>query len=285
MTQPKYAHDTTRGRYYTDPAGGPDLVSVTNVLSTGVAKHAIPPWAVKVTAEWVLDHRIEVARRALTDRTQLLKDIKAVHRNAREQAADLGTRIHHRAHAMALEAPYPADPEVDPYARQLTLFWERWGVDLDEDIVAAEMTFLHRGLGYAGTGDVIMLLRTGERIVRGRRSKQPWLIDYKTSAKRPASSVYPEYCLQLAALRFAQSVLLPDDSEMPVPHVERTGVLNLRSRSHALVPMPADRRAFRAFRGALETTKWVHAEAGSSYAALLPPVAERQHTISTRKVA
>lgn len=281
MTDPKYARDTEHGRYYLDPAGGPALVSVTNVLSVGVAKHAIPPWAVKLTAEWVLEHRIEVARRAVADRAELLKEMKAVHRDASDKAKNLGSRIHHRAHMMALGAPYPADPEVDPYARQLVLFWQRWGVDLGEDILAAEMTFLHRRLGYAGTGDVVMLLRTGWRRIRGQRVKQAWLVDYKTSATRPASSVYPEYTLQLAALRYAESVLLPDDSELPVPRVQHTGILNLRRRSHALVPMPGNRRAHRAFRGALETTKWLHS-AARTYPALLPPAADAQ---PTRKAA
>ncbi|MFG2826054.1 hypothetical protein ACGFWI_01000 [Streptomyces sp. NPDC048434] len=265
MTNPRHAQDTERGRYYRDPAGGPDLVSVTNVIGTAVAKQAIVPWAVKLTAEWVLAHRIEVARRAITDRENLLKDIKRVHRDARDRAADLGTRIHHRAERMALRAPFEADTQVDPYARQLTLFWQRWGIDLDQHIVAAEITFVHRRLGYAGTGDCMLWLPTGPR---GRW--ELWLIDYKTSATRPASSVYPENSLQLAALRFCEAVLLPDDTDGDVPRIERTGVLNLRQRSHALVPMPGNRRAFRAFRGALETTKWLHATP-TTYPALLPP--------------
>ncbi|MEY9995817.1 hypothetical protein ABIE67_007849 [Streptomyces sp. V4I8] len=281
MTDPRHAYDTDNGRYYRDPAGGPDLVSVTNVLSAGVAKFALVPWAVKLTAEYCVDNRIDVARRAPHDREQLLKDIKAVHRDARDRAADLGTRIHKRAEKMALRAPFEPDPEVDPYARQLTLFWERWGVDLEDDIVAAEITFAHRRLGYAGTGDLMALLRTGWRRIRGRRTKQLWLIDYKTSATRPASSVYPENAMQLAALRFAECVWLPDDTDGPVPAIQRTGVLNLRQRSHALVPMPGNRRTHRAFRGALETTKWLHA-APAAYPALLPPPAEVQ---STRKAA
>jgi hypothetical protein len=281
MTDPRHAFATDHGRYYRDPAGGPDLVSVTNVLSAGVAKFALVPWAVKLTAEYCVDNRIEVARRALSDRERLLKDIKAVHVAARDRAADLGTRIHNRAEKMALLAPFEADTEVDPYARQLTLFWERWGVDLHEDIVAAEITFVHRRLGYAGTGDVMILLRTGWRRIRGRRAKQLWLIDYKTSATRPASSVYPENAMQLAALRYAEHVLLPDDTDGEVPAIQRTAVLNLRQRSHALVPMPGNRRTHRAFRGALETTKWLYA-APTTYPALLPPAAEAQ---STRKAA
>lgn len=273
MTNPKHARDTERGRYYTDPAGGPDLVSVTNVLSSGVAKFALVPWAVKLTAEHCVDNRLDVARRALKDREQLLKDIKAVHRNARDIAADLGTRVHDRAESMALRAPFAADKEVDPYARQLAVFWERWGVNLDRDVVAAEITFAHRLLGYAGTGDLMIWLPTGPG-----RARELWLIDYKTSAKRPASSVYPEYAMQLAALRFAECVWLPDDTDGAVPKIQRTGVLNLRQRSHALVPMPGDRRAFRAFRGALETTKWLHAAATETYPALLPPAADQQAT-------
>ncbi|MEU5426920.1 hypothetical protein AB0H73_15130 [Streptomyces olivoreticuli] len=276
MTSPRHARDTERGRYYTDPAGGPDLVSVTNVIGTAVAKPAIVPWAVKLTAEHCVDHRIEVARRAVKERDELLREIKRVHRDARDRAADLGTRIHDRAEKMALRAPFPADPEVDPYARQLALFWERWGVDLDRHVVAAEITFVHRRLGYAGTGDCMLWLPTGPR-----RHRELWLIDYKTSATRPASSVYPENNLQLAALRYAETVLLPDDSDGPVPRIERTGVLNLRQKSHALVPMPGDRAAHRAFRGALETTKWLHT-APSTYSALLPPAADAR---PTRKAA
>lgn len=279
MTDPRHARDTDNGRYYTDPAGGPDLVSVTNVLSAGVAKFALVPWAVKLTAEHCVDNRLEVARRAPKDREQLLKDIKKVHRDARDTAANLGTRVHNRAEAMALQAPFPADPEVDPYARQLALFWERWGVDLNEDIVAAEITFAHRRLGYAGTGDLMIWLRTGPF-----RRKQLWLIDYKTSAKRPATSVYPENAMQLAALRYAECVWLPDDTDGQVPKIQRTGVLNLRQRSHALVPMPGNRRAHRAFRGALETTKWLHAAADTTYPALLPPAADRKQR-TTRKAA
>jgi len=55
-----------------------------------------------------------------------------------------------------------------------------------------------------------------------------------------------------------------------MPKIQRTGVLNLRAKSHALVEMPADRSAHRAFRGALTNALWHHA-APSSYPALLAP--------------
>lgn len=266
MTNPRLARDTPRGRYYDDPAGGSALVSVTNVLDTAVNKSmALVPWGVKLTVEYVLDNWKAVVHRVLTDRTGLTREIKAVHRDARDRATDLGDRIHSAAEAWLLGAPVPDDTEVAPYLAQLKVWLAAWGVDLDEHVEATEITVFHRRLGYAGTADLLIWLPTG-----ADGALELWLIDFKTSATRPAKSVYPENTLQLAALRFAETVLLPDDTEQPVPAIARAGVLNLRARSHALVEMPADRTAHRAFRGALEATRWLHA-APSSYPALPAP--------------
>ncbi|MFF5972264.1 hypothetical protein ACFY7C_12165 [Streptomyces sp. NPDC012769] len=265
MTQPRHARDTERGRYYSDPAGGPDLVSVTNVLDTAVAKKALVPWAVKLTVEHVLTHLPSITLRLVTDHTEVAREIKAVHRDAKDRAANLGDRVHAAAEAHVLGAPVADDPEVAPYLHQLKLWLASWGVDLNKHVEATEITCLHRRLGYAGTADLLIWLPTGP----GGRLEL-WLIDYKSSATRPAKSVYPENTLQLAALRFCETVLLPDDTDAPMPPIERTGVLNLRARSHALVPMPADRAAHRAFRGLLEGTRWLHA-APSTYPALTAP--------------
>lgn len=265
MTQPKHARETERGRYYTDPAGGPDLVSVTNVLDTSVNKTmALVPWGVKLTVEHLFDHWPLLGDRVRDDRAALTREVKAVHKDVREAAADLGDRVHAAAEARLLGAPIADDPEVAPYLAQFDLWLKSWGVT-DGDVEATEITVLHRRLGYAGTADLMIWLPTGDRARR-----ELWLIDYKSSATRPAKSVYPENTLQLAALRFAETVLLPDDTEQPMPRIERAGVLNLRANSHALVPMPADRTAHRAFRGALENTRWLHA-AASSYPALFAP--------------
>ncbi|MFG3276184.1 hypothetical protein [Streptomyces luteogriseus] len=266
MTNPKHARDTAQGRYYTDPAGGPDLVSVTNVIDTAVNKSmALVPWGVKVTLEYALDRWNVITDRVADDRLALTKELKAVHKDVREQAADLGDRVHTAAEARVLGAPIADDPIVNPYVAQLDMWLASWGVDLNEHIEATEITCLHRRLGYAGTADLMVWLPTGPA---GRL--ELWLIDYKSSATRSAKSVYPENTLQLAALRYCESVLLPDDTEQPMPRIERTGVLNLRAGSHALVPMPADRVAHRAFRGALETTRWLHA-APYTYPALFAP--------------
>lgn len=280
MTNPKHAHDTARGRYYSDPAGGPDLVSVTNVLGTAVAKQALIPWAVKLTVEHILDNLPEIGRRVLTDRPALTREIKAIHREVKETAGDLGDRIHTAAEQRVLGAPIANDPEVRPYLEQFDRWLNLWSVDLTEHIVATEITVVHRRLGYAGTADLLIWLPTGPD-----EAMELWLIDYKTSATRPAKSVYPENTLQLAALRYAETILLPDDTDAPMPAVQRTGVLNLRARNHALVEMPAGRDAHAAFRGLLQGARWLHV-APTTYPALLAPgqtVEPRRRT--TRKAA
>lgn len=265
MTDPKWARSTERGRYYTDPAGGPDLISVTNVLGTAVHKPALVPWGAGLVADHVIANPIVVARRARTERTKLRRELVALPYSNAERARRLGTRVHTRAVAIVLGTPHAADPEVEPYARQLARFFRLWRVDFERDVEAIEMTVLNRRRGYAGTGDLWLWLPTGRY-----RRRQLWLIDHKTSAHKPDTTVYAEQPLQLAALRHAPEWLLPDDSSAPAPRVHRTALLNLRPRSHRLIEVPSDKRVFRAFVGALADARYLHS-APTTYDTILPP--------------
>ena len=271
MTDPKWAVATERGRYYRDPAGGPDLISVTNVLGAGVNKSfALVPWGAGLVADAVIADPIDTARRARLEPTALRRELAAIPRGYTERASNRGTRIHNRAQAQVLGVPYPADPEVEPFALQLARWFRLWRVDLAEDVLAVETTVFHRQLGYAGTGDLWVWLRTGVM-----RRRQLWLVDYKTSGTKPDGTVkpddtvYDEQPLQLTALRRAPEWLLPDDTTEPAPRVHRTALLNLRPASHRMIEVPSGREQFRAFRGALATAKYLHT-APSSYPTVLP---------------
>ncbi|MGC4946217.1 hypothetical protein ACLQ2N_08420 [Streptomyces sp. DT224] len=254
---------TERGRYYRDPAGGPDLISVTNALSA-IAKPALLPWAAGMAADRVLAEPIAVARRARNEPTALRRDLVAAHREYTDRARDLGTRVHLRAVALVLNTPYPYDPEVEPYAIQLASWFRLWRINVERDVEAIETTVVHRRYGYAGTGDLWVWLRSGPH---GRR--QLWLIDYKTSMKKPDTVVYDEQPLQLAALRHAPVWLLPDDTDGEAPRVRRTALLNLRPRSHRLIEVPSGQAQFRAFLAATRTSRYLHT-APSAYPTILP---------------
>jgi hypothetical protein len=84
-----------------------------------------------------------------------------------------------------------------------------------------------------------------------------WLIDIKTS-----KGYYPEYGLQLAAYRWADSIILPGDPrEYPMPEVHRSGVLHLRPDQYKegwrLIEYPITyEKDYMTFLGALEIYKW-----------------------------
>ncbi|MEV8394787.1 MULTISPECIES: hypothetical protein [unclassified Streptomyces] len=242
------------------------MISVTNITGSSVHKPALVPWGAGLVADAVIANPIEIARRARTEPTRLRRELVAIPFGNTERARELGTRIHHRAHSIVIGAPFPADPEVEPYARQLAAWFRLWRIDFDRDVEAVETTVLNRRHGYAGTGDLWVWLPTGPH---GRR--QLWLIDYKTSARKPATTVYAEQPYQLTAYRYAPVALLADDSEVPAPRPTRTAVLNLRPRSHRLIELPSDREVFRAFLGALANARHLHATTPSTFPTILPP--------------
>ncbi|MEV5911105.1 hypothetical protein AB0M00_19655 [Streptomyces chartreusis] len=264
MTDPKWARDTERGRYYDDPAGGPPLISVTNALNA-INKPALLPWGAGLVADQVIADPIVTARRARTEPTALRRELVAAPRLYSERAMDLGTRVHLRAVSLVLNTPHPVDEEVEPYAVQLAAWFRLWRIDFDRDVLAIETTVMHRKAGYAGTGDLWVWLPTGRY-----RRRQLWLVDYKTSAKKPATTVYDEQPLQLAGLRHAPEWLLPDDSSEPAPRVHRTALLNLRPRSHRFIEVPSGREQFVAFLGAIATRRYLN-DTPSTYSAVVPP--------------
>lgn len=283
MTSPRHAEATALGRYYTSPIDGEQLISVTNVLSVGVAKPALVPWAAKVVAEHTWDLLPRMAAALITKdcgagaqrdqacgkcRDCLTRELKAQVTVARDKASDLGSRVHTLAEAHVLGttiAEEDGDDIAQHYLGQYLKFIDQWGIDLEHDVEAVEVTVANPRLGYAGTLDLIVRLPLDgylpghpvKRLAAGEKSL--WLVDLKTSETRPATSVYGEYALQLAALRHASEVWLPDDTKTSmVRGITGAAVLNLRRRTYELVPLPTGKPEFDAFQGALRLAKWAH---------------------------
>lgn len=283
MTAPTHAQQIPgQGRWYIHPTTGEKWPSITNVLDVSVSKPALKPWAVKITADKAIDtipayiaamtrpvcKPKRVADECGTCRTCLYKAIKRQANFVSDTASDLGTRIHAVAEAKVLGKPYADDPEVEPYVAQLLRFFHEHGVDVEKDIVATEATVINRKHGYAGTGDLWLNLRTGAS------RKRLVLVDYKSSATKPALTAYPEQGQQLAALANGESILLDNGDELDAPGpVKAAFVLALRADDYALIPMPMDGdlpAAFKAFLGALANARWHHSQHGLKPTAALP---------------
>ncbi|MBV2366944.1 hypothetical protein [Streptomonospora nanhaiensis] len=258
MTTPKHANDDgENGRYYTDPATGDLLISVTNTLQQ-LAKPALAPAAATETVKYMmanLDQAVEAAQDPF-EKAAFETAARRAYRDAWDSKANLGTRVHHLAESHVLGRPAAPDPDAEPFVDQYKKFLGEAGIDILDDIEAAEVTVLNRTLGYAGTADLWVWLRRPP----AQWGMQPglWLIDAKTSLTKLPSVVYAEYPLQLAALRYAEVALDAVDGEHPVPEFAGAAVLNLRADRYGIVPLPAGREAFEAFTHIAATARYIH---------------------------
>lgn len=272
MTSPKHAEATANGRFYTHPVTGEQLISVTNAISVGCAKPALVPWAAKIAAEYAIEHQGELMALSRTDKDAATKAIKSQVTVARDKAADLGSAVHHAAErkALGLEPLFVGEHEQyaeqgAPFVEQLLRFWDDFGVDVQAHIEATEMTVAHPSYGYAGTLDTLTWLPIIQSPIDGKvkrcdgDERALWLVDYKTSATRAATSVYGEYALQVTALKTAREMWLPDDTVSPFNlTIGGCAVLNLRRRTYELVPLPSGNPEREAFHSCLGLAKWMH---------------------------
>lgn len=312
MTAPLHARDIKgKGRYYGRcgqddcPLGDDLFISVTNAQGV-IAKPALVPAAAKATAQAAWDRlpqmvatsrqspegpcaRVRVAERCGRCRFCITAAIKAEHKNEWEKAADFGTLVHAHAHAHVLGGALPYDEDVAPFIDQHIRFLEAWQIDLDRHVEAAELTVLSRPHGYAGTGDLWLHLPLAYDEVTGRTTftawnrRKLWLLDGKSSLKKPANVVYADQPLQLAGLRYAPEAVLPDETVVKVPKFEGAAILNWRVNAHALIPQPAGREVFKAFLGAVELQRLFHSQDVKAWAQVDAPAVPEP--TSTRKAS
>ena len=136
-------------------------------------------------------------------------------RNNRDKAASIGSGVHLLAD-MASRASesdsktFQTSEEERPYLQAFRDFSDRYS---RSSFVSSEKMVWSLN-GYAGTYDLLMMIED-----------ELWLLDIKTGKRID----YPEFALQLAAYRWADSIILPDNpTAYAMPDVERTGILHLR---------------------------------------------------------
>lgn len=270
---PKHARATDNGRYYEVPSTGDMYVSVTNAINEwNIA--ALAPAAAKETANYIVDNlpdAVRAARRTDT-RDEFLRQAKAQYRMMWERRRDLGSLVHHMAEARILGKPVPDHDEARPFIAQYERFLADFGVDIDRDVESAEITVLHHGHRYGGTADLWLQLRfpadrtdpdprfQGRTPTAQSTPSGLWLIDIKTSLTKPPTALYRDMILQLAALRYAQTALLPDDTETPVPRFVGAAILNLRTDDYGFIPLGdvANEQAHAAFRALVPLAYFAH---------------------------
>lgn len=282
MTSPKQAFDTDHGRYYSHPNyPGQQFVSITNVLSS-IAKPALVPAAVKITADTAASLIPQIVASAFTPECKpkrvadecgqctpcLIKLVKRQYKVQWEHAADTGTLIHHAAHCHLTGEQHGMTTDendlVAPFMESYLRFLDDFEIDITKHIEAAELTVATPALGLAGTLDVMAYLRLdghipGQAVKQLDTGRALWVYDIKTSLTKPADVLYDEQPLQIAAQRHAKEAWLPDGSIEPMPKgIVGGAILNLRTDDYAFIPVPSGLPEWRAYQGFLAGTKWLH---------------------------
>ena len=250
-----------RGHGYT--LNGEKVPGVTTIIGAGLPKPALMGWAAKTIAEYVADRLDQADGHVLADqliddlaelartkgkpwpdklsRTKVAELLKGVHYEDRDQAANRGTAVHNLAEKLAhgeeVEVPEELTGHVDSYLQ----FLDDWQpTDALLEFVVGNTP--HR---YSGTGDMIATLIDGRR----------WLLDIKTSRSGP----FGEVALQLAGYRYAEHALI-DGETVPMPQVERCGVIWVRADGYDLIPFEAGPAEFRQFLYVRQVGDWLAAQ-------------------------
>ena len=170
---------------------GKEVVGVTTVLRTVIAKEALVNWAVKMTANYILENWKPDRKFTLEEIGKIVENAKKQHRLEKEKAGTLGSDVHewikNYIKAKITKLPIPPLPENKDYLIPINAFlkWEREGNIIFKE---SERVVYSKKYGYAGTLDFTALV-----------NNNLMLGDIKTS-----NYIYPEsYFLQLAAYRYA----------------------------------------------------------------------------------
>jgi len=214
--------------------------SVTTILGC-LNKPALPGWAARSVAEYVIKNFATVAELADRDPKAAVDLMKGAPWRQREAAADLGTAVHHAVEQLQAGLPgdYPGveDPSVIPYIAS----FEDWYDHYKPQVLVSEGTVFNREYDYAGTLDLI-----------ARIDGHNWLIDVKSG-----KGVYPEYALQVAAYARGEFIGHADGSEEPLPIIDRGAILHLKRDGYAFIPVNIGKEVFDSFLYCREMFRWV----------------------------
>ena len=215
MNQPALAiTDTATGaRIYKNPRTMERVPSVTTILGNK-DKPALVWWSAGLAAEWAINNPGRFPQRVEDwnddEREAVYQAMRRAHQGYKKQKADVGSDVHALMEAMAKGEPLPEVREdARPYVRPVI----EWANTMNPQYVGSEVTVWSERHEYAGTLDSFM--RFGD-------NPDIWLMDTKTG-----NDVYPETCIQLAALGKADYILHPNGFTEPIPEVAHYGILHV----------------------------------------------------------
>ena len=222
---------------------GEKYLSVTSIISNGVPKPFLVPWAAKLTAETAVEE-LELLNQLVANDPQGAVDwLKKAKDRKVDKAASAGTELHEVVERLALGEDITVHEE-DPSVRDRLVGLMQFVEVAEPEFIAAEVTAFNQKHHYAGTIDVVLA------------SSHPKLQDYYETDKvelivdvKSAKGVYAENGLQMSAYQHSEFWVVDDKQFDFNSHytIQGGAVLQLRPQSWNLVPLDTGRDMFRAF--------------------------------------
>lgn len=232
MTAPALAFNKRGlGRHYRHPTTGVEVPSVTNIIGV-LDKPALPRWAAKMVAEAAWKMRSSLVEMGEDECIDVLKG--SPWRNS-GRAASRGTSVHDYLDAAAKGLPLPTlGGDASRYKRGADEFLETY----QPIFIRSEFTVF--GDGYAGTADFVADIE-GRRVIG----------DYKTS-----KALYPEIALQLAAIRYAHTIVGEHSGDQDMWEVDGCIGVLITPDGCEVREVDAGPEAYAAFRACLTAWQW-----------------------------
>lgn len=186
---------------------------VTTLIGKGLPKPALPYWAARTVAEWVVgnpDLTEEIKR--LGGGRPAVAFLKELPWQKRDEAAVRGTDIH----ALAERLAHGEEVEVPEHLAGYVQGYVDWLDATGFRPIVTEKACASRKWAYAGTMDAIGVFGAGPL------DGQTVLLDWKTS-----NGVYGETALQTAAYARAE-FYLDGDEEKPMLDIDALGVAHIQ---------------------------------------------------------
>jgi len=221
---------------------GEEYPSVTSIRNLAGMPHNLAQWRTTQVIEKAINEFPAFTRQINdgTDAKAIATWLRAGANKKRDEAADLGIRVHDAASKnIAIDT---ADADVAPFLVQ----YRRWMAHTGIEVLLAERQVWNESIGYAGTFDLIGRFKRTGKVV---------MIDLKTG-----SGTYPEHALQLEA--YANGEFIGEDDVVDqaatslLESVELRAVLHLRKDGWTMKFIPASDRTWIAFRGLLVFAQW-----------------------------
>jgi len=240
MTTPPLARETASGREYYNFQTKEAAPSVTSILKV-LSKPDVERWKLRMAADCANESWDEMTSWHPDERKQAMVNAHEIYTKGR---ADIGTLVHAVCEKIIKGIPVEVPKEAASYIGQFGKFV----MDKRPKFLESEFTVWSREFCYAGTADALAVI-----------DGETWLLDWKSS-----KGAYPEFALQLSALRQADFLIRSDCSEEPMPQIDRMGVVHLRPRSWRLIPVKEELAAecFIAFSAARDLFRWKDEVAG-----------------------